>query len=101
VFDGSGSRYVDRAGVSMLSLEYRLDAAMEASEELAGAVLGFDGIDATCRVEVPGSGRPPPGYWPATAAKDNGADFGTLMQRSLADLRTAVTARGADDDRAP
>jgi AcrR family transcriptional regulator len=33
----------------------------------------------------------------ASWAKDNGADFGTLMQRSLADLRTAVAARGADD----
>ena len=33
----------------------------------------------------------------ASWAKDNGADFGTLMQRSLADLRKAVAARGADD----
>jgi len=37
----------------------------------------------------------------ASWATDNGADFGTLMQRSLADLRKAVTARGADDDRVP
>ena len=33
----------------------------------------------------------------ASWAKDNGAGFGTLMQRSLAGLRTAAAAQDADD----